>query len=94
MCAAAPVHRACVLNANAFLPHTLRMRKQGFDEFMNVTLDDAEEVWVKVTKAKPAAGEGEDAAGATTASRRPKREYGDRRPLGAAAFPFYAWVSH
>lgn len=28
------------------------MCKQGFDEFMNVVLDDAEEVWVKDTKTK------------------------------------------
>ncbi|GAA5995624.1 small nuclear ribonucleoprotein E [Rhodotorula paludigena] len=26
----------------------------GFDEFMNVVLDDAEEIWVKDTKAKKA----------------------------------------
>lgn len=32
----------------------LRRAWQGFDEFMNVVLDDAEEIWVKDTKAKKA----------------------------------------
>lgn len=47
---------------------------QGFDEFMNVVLDDAEEVWVKVSK---------KADGEASSNGRVKREYGDRKTLGA-----------
>merc|ERR1711977_144468 len=46
----------------------------GFDEFMNVVLDDAEEVWVKVSKK----ADGEESNG----SSRSKKAYGDRTHLG------------
>lgn len=48
---------------------------QGFDEFMNVVLDDAEEVWVKVSKK----AEGEESSGGSSRS---KKAYGDRTHLG------------
>lgn len=50
-----------------------QLHDQGFDEFMNVVLDDAEEVWVKVSK---------KADGEASSNGRVKREYGDRKPLG------------
>ena len=38
--------------ASQFKPAQLCLLVQGFDEFMNVVMDDAEEVWVKETKSK------------------------------------------
>lgn len=60
----------------------LRAFSQGFDEFMNVVMDEAEEVWVKQSR-KPANDDSKEdskANGAQTS--RSKRQYGDRRTLG------------
>lgn len=54
---------------------------QGFDEFMNVVVDDAEEVWVKVSR-KPNGEEDESKSNGAQTSKT-KRQYGDRRTLGA-----------
>lgn len=55
---------------------------QGFDEFMNVVMDDAEEVWIKQSR-KPAnddSAEDSKANGGQTS--KTKRQYGERRTLG------------
>lgn len=43
-------HRVHADQGESFILTILAM--QGFDEFMNVVLDDAEEVWTKDTKAR------------------------------------------
>jgi len=46
---------------------------------MNVVLDDAEEVWCKVSKKV----DGSEATnGSSTGSSKSKKQYGDRTPLG------------
>ena len=63
---------------------------QGFDEFMNVVVDEAEEVWIKQSR-KPAnddSGEDSKANGAQTS--KTKKQYGDRRTLGGWSLTF--WV--
>lgn len=52
---------------------------QGFDEFMNVVVDDAEEVWVKQNKSKTADDE-------ASGSKRRTREFGQRTTLGAQSY--------
>ncbi|KAL7004945.1 hypothetical protein EMMF5_005558 [Cystobasidiomycetes sp. EMM_F5] len=61
--------------ARVVLDFKLEGKIIGFDEFMNVVMDDAEEIWVKQSK-------GGKASDATSESTKRKREYGDRTTLG------------
>lgn len=54
---------------------------QGFDEFMNVVMDEAEEVWVKQSR-KPANDDSKDSNENGAQTSRTKRQFGDRRTLG------------
>jgi hypothetical protein len=48
---------------------------------MNVVVDDAEEVWVKVSRKPEGEDEDNKANGAQTS--KSKKQYGDRKTLGA-----------
>ena len=74
------LQRCCAgLSALYYCANASTYHPQGFDEFMNVVVDDAEEVWVKQNKSKTADGE-------ASGSKRRTREYGQRTTLGAQSY--------
>lgn len=51
----------------------------GFDEYMNLTMEEAEEVWVKEKKNIDGSAAADQSASTTGRNR---KQYGDRTPLG------------
>lgn len=78
------LYRQCI----AYLPILIYWASlQGFDEFMNVVMDEAEEVWVKQSR-KPANDDSKDSNENGAQTSKTKRQFGDRRTLGES------WMRH